>query len=78
MMAQGTDGVSRGSLRDVVAVGQDMLDLWPWEKSAIELDLKLNLWMESWLPNYTVFLRPEEWFTCGHDIVGGKVDKRGF
>ena len=60
MIAQGTDGVSRGSLKEGVGVGKNMLELCPWRKSCLEAELELRTWMESWLPEDTLFLTSKD------------------
>ena len=42
MMAQGTDGVSRGSLREGVGLGESMLKFCPWGESALGSEVKLR------------------------------------
>ena len=77
MIAQGTDGVSRGSLREGVAAGQRMLDHCPWNKSALEMSPELENWVKEWISREANFLAPEQWYTLGHDIVGWTVNDGG-
>ena len=77
MMAQGTDGVSRGAMHSGVAVGQEMLRYCPWAKSAFETSPLLLQWIKSWAGKESELLEPEDWYTKGHDIVGGKIDREG-
>jgi hypothetical protein len=49
MIAQGTDGVSRGSLVEGVAAGANMLDFVPLHLSAIERHPPLEHWLMTWL-----------------------------
>ena len=42
MITQGTDGVSRGSFKEGVDAGEDMIKLRPWGKFATEADSKLK------------------------------------
>ena len=77
MIAQGTDGVSRGTLREGVAAGQRMLEHCPWNKSALVSSNALKGWVESWAGCQPNFLRPEDWYTLGHDISGWAQDKEG-
>ena len=77
MIAQGTDGVSRGSLREGVAAGQRMLDHCPWNKSAIDTSPELKGWVKGWIGREVNFLTPEQWYTLGHDVVGWTVNEGG-
>ena len=71
MKSQGTDGVSRGNLKEGVSVGQAMLSFCPWHLSALERNSKLKRWFSTWLGNEAEFLSPEDWFIRGHGISGG-------
>ena len=77
MIAQGTDGVSRGNLREGVAVGEAMISFCPWAKSALEVNSNLWTWVKLWAPNNIELLEPKDWFERGHDILGGHRDKAG-
>ena len=73
MIAQGTDGLSRGDLLEGVLKGHSMLSFVPLHKSAVERQPSLSNWIESWsssLGNEVEFLSPEDWFERGHDIDG--------
>ena len=72
MMAQGTDGVSMGSLKHGVDMGKYMLYFCPWRRLPIEAEPQLRPWMEYWLPKDTIFLTFKDWFVRGHDIYYGK------
>ena len=74
MRSQGTDGVSRGNLKEIVSVGHTMLSFCPWHLSAIERNSKLKLWLQSWLGEDAEFLSQEDWFVRGHDILGGQYE----
>ena len=78
MQAQGTDGVSRGSLREGVAVGKEMITFCPWGKSALETSPSLKSWIHSWAGNSSIILEPKDWYLRGHDINGGSFDKKRF
>ena len=78
MISQGTDGVSRGSLKEGFLLGESMLNFCPWHLNALEREPALEAWIKSWVPLDTIFLEPKDWFTCDHEIVGGVVDVRGF
>jgi len=60
MKVQGTDGVSRGSLRNGVAVGKEMIEFCPWAKSVIDESPQLKNWIKSWAGNDSIFLHPHE------------------
>lgn len=78
MIAQGTDGCSRGVLLEGVMAGEDMLSFVDLAKSAFERSPKLLDWIQSWcLDSGIQPLKPEDWFERGHGIVGGKKDRRG-
>jgi hypothetical protein len=78
MKAQGTDGVSRGQLKEGVSVGKDMLSFIPFHLSAMERSAKVEPWIRSWLGSDAELLQPEGWFERGHDVLGGKPDRKGF
>ena len=77
MMAQGTDGVSRGSLKEGVALGEAMISFCPWGMSALETEENLKEWIQSWAPSNSLFLEPKDWFIRGHDITGYYKDNKG-
>lgn len=69
MIAQGTDGLSRGSICEGVLGGTAMLEFLPFHQSALDRSPTLQAWIESWtstdgLP--TLFLSPIDWYTAGH------------
>ena len=78
MKAQGTDGVSRGSLRSGVTVGEEMIEYCPWGKDPLHVSPLLKTWLESWLGKNTIFLTPKDWYTRGHDIDGGSYNEKRF
>lgn len=71
MIEHGTDGLSRGLPYEglfeqhVNFLNYLPLHLFPFEGSTTFKD-----WLLTWLPAWTRFLEPEEWFELGHDIVG--------
>lgn len=78
MIAQGTDGCSRGVLMEGVMAGQDMLSFFDLDKSAFERYLPLIQWVRTWCPNKPIKpLSVKEWFQEGHGIVGGHKDSHG-
>lgn len=79
MMAQGTDGVSRGSMKEGITTGASMLSFVPISISAMDVFPPLGDWISSWAGGSEVeFLSPEGWFERGHDHLGGEFDSRGF
>jgi hypothetical protein len=78
MKAEGTDGTSRGQLREGVCIGARMLDFIPWNLSAIDRTPLLVPWLKTWLGDKAEFLDPAGWFTRGHDHLGGAPDPLGF
>jgi hypothetical protein len=78
MIAQGTDGCSRGVLLEGVMIGQDMLSFVDLAKSAVERCPHLLPWIQSWCPHSSITpLSPEGWYERGHGVTGGSKDKRG-
>jgi len=80
MKAQGTDGFSRGSLKEGIATGLSMLSFIPLHLSAVERSPGVKDWIKTWFPKGTEveFLEPEDWFERGHDLKEGSYDSRGF
>ena len=86
MIAQGTDGCSRGFLMEGVMAGEDMLSFVDLSKSAVDRYPPLLEWLRSWsVPDLTP-LSPEGWFEEGHGIgdkdnhgiwISGNKDKHG-
>ena len=75
MIAQGTDGLSRGGLLEGVLNGEKMLSFIPLHVSALEREPVLRKWILTWAGagrdgNTLKFLGPEDWFVRGHDIAG--------
>jgi hypothetical protein len=78
MIAQGTDGCSRGVLMEGVMAGKDMLSFIELDKSATERFPPLLDWIRSWtMQDGLMPLTPEEWFVEGHGICGGYKDRHG-
>ena len=76
MIAQGTDGCSRGSMMEGVMSGQDMLSFVDLARSAVERHPPLLEWVRAWTGRPTLEpLTPEGWFEEGHGIKGGYLDK---
>ena len=78
MVAQGTDGVSRGSLREGVCLGDAMTAYCPWGKSPTQRSPLLLEWIKDWFATKSELLEPRTWFSRGHDHKGGHLDENGF
>ena len=75
MIAQGTDGCSRGSLMEGVMAGQDMLTYVDLSRGSLERHPPLLDWVRSWAGRPKLEpLTPEGWFNEGHGISGGFLD----
>jgi hypothetical protein len=70
MIAQGTDGISRGALNEGVMNGESMMSFIPIHLSATARSPLLQDWLRSWLPGSPRFLEPLDWFQLGHGIAG--------
>jgi len=78
MVHQGTDGISRGHLREGITVANMMLDFCPWHKSALDRSPQLIEWLKRTFGRSLEVLTPEGWFTRGHDHIGSYKDEKGF
>ena len=76
MVAQGTDGLSGGSLKEEVALGEAMIGFCPWGMSTLNTEENLKEWIQSWARSNSLFLEPKDWFIWGHDITGYYKDKK--
>ena len=75
MIAQGTDGVSRGYLALGVMAGEAMTAFIPIHLSAVDRSPDLLVdWVKSWCGPDAMLLTPMDWFGEGHDISGWDVD----
>ena len=78
MIAQGTDGCSRGFLMEGVLRGEKMLSFVDLGKSAMERHPPLVDWVRGWTQRQDLEpLTPEEWYREGHGITGGEDDRHG-
>ena len=68
MIAQGTDGVSRGDLTQALANVQPIRELIPINLTALERSSTLQTWLCSWMGKDTLFLEPAQWFCEAHDV----------
>lgn len=79
MIAQGTDGVSRGYLGQGVMAGNTMTIHIPIHLTAVEWSpTDLVPWIRSWSGNKSILLDEAGWFQSGHDIKGWSMDRDGF
>jgi hypothetical protein len=70
MIAQGTDGLSRGDYTCGVMTGIPMLSYIPLHLSAMERRPQLLSWVQSWAPLPDLLpLAPVEWFWEGHGLI---------
>jgi hypothetical protein len=78
MIAQGTDGLSRGLLNEGVMAGESFFSFVPFNLSAAQRSPSLVPWIRSWAGEAVTHLEPEDWFERGHDIEGWKMGKDNF
>jgi hypothetical protein len=78
MIKKGTDGVSRGQLREGVTAGKCMLSFIPLNEDSLDRNPKLKSWIESWVGDSAELLVPDDWFERGRDHRGGSLDSKGF
>ena len=73
MIAQGSDGLSRGNLSEGVMRGAVMDLFIPLNETAFERSATLKDWLKFWVSGDLEFLEPKDWFVQGHDIVEGNL-----
>jgi hypothetical protein len=78
MIKDGTDGMSRGQLREGVTAGESMLSFIPLNEDPLDRTPKLKAWIKSWAGDLAEFLVPDDWFKRGHNHRGSSLDSRGF
>jgi hypothetical protein len=78
MIAQGTDGVSRGFLALGVMAGEAMSSFIPIHRTAQERSVAFVEWIKQWTGSDSVVLDPMGWFSTGHDIDGWLTCPDGF
>ena len=78
MVKQGTDGISRGHLREGISIGEQMLSFCPWNVSSFDRSKELKNWLLEVFGKGLEFLEPHQWFNRGHDHAGGSRDDNGF
>ena len=69
MIAQGSDGLSRGNLAEGVMRGASMRGFAPINKTAFERSPTLKAWLDDWMNNEGELLDATGWFTRGHEFV---------
>ena len=69
MIAQGTDGVSRGFLAQGIMAGDPMISFIPIHLSALDRSPTLEPWLRSWCGKESLMLSPDDWFQEGQDIA---------
>lgn len=82
MIAQGSDGLSRGDVNEGVMKGHPMLSFIPLHLSALDRQPKLKSLVIEMLSGQSnghspEFLSADGWFERGHDIVGGNFNLDG-
>jgi hypothetical protein len=80
VIAQRTDGLSRGILLEGVVRGEDMLSFVDLSRTAIERHPDVLDFVKSWVEpalGESKVLSSKEWFQEGHGITGGKRESRG-
>ena len=82
MIAQGSDGLSRGNMSEGVMQGRSMLSFVPLHLTASQRQPTLVKWIKSWAEIDEDGLRlevltPKDWFVRGHDFKGGTTNIDG-
>ena len=74
MIAQGSDGLSRGNVSEGVMRGTPMDSFIPLNEGAIQRSPQLLEWIKSWVSEELEVLTPKGWFLRGHDIMEGEFE----
>ncbi len=69
MIAQGSDGLSRGNMTEGVMTGMGMQSFIPTHLSATDRSPDVDTWIRSWAGESVEFLTPEGWFVRGHGLA---------
>ena len=77
MQAQCTDGISRGSLREGISLGQSMLKFCPRGLFALERSKPLRHWISDLSGPELEIRNPDDWSKRGHDHLPGSMDDQG-
>ena len=78
MIAQGTDGVSRGFLGEGIMSGESMVSFIPIHLTATERSNLLFDWIKDWTGHSIIHLDTIDWFSVGHDYDGWVRSWDGF
>ena len=83
MIAQGSDGLSRGNMSEGVMQGKSMLSFVPLHLTASQRQPNLVKWIKTWAEINEdglslEVLTPKDWFNRGHDFMGGVKNIDGF
>jgi hypothetical protein len=78
MIAQGTDGLSRGLLNEGVMAGESFFAFVPFNLSAALRSSSLVPWIRSWAGEDVIHLQPEDWFERAQDVSGWKMGQDNF
>eukprot|EP00978_Attheya_sp_CCMP212_P026043 scaffold84950_cov47-Attheya_sp.AAC.1 len=71
MIAQGTNGLSRGDVSEGVMAGEAMAKFVPLHLTALERDPRVLEWVKTWIGDPDIKpLQPADWFEVGHGITG--------
>ena len=68
MITQGTDGLSRGSLKPSSLSSMSIKEYAPLHLTAIQRVPSLKQWIKSWVGPNPLFLELRHWFIEGHDL----------
>ena len=78
MIAQGSDGLSRGNFNEGVMAGSTMTSFVPLSRTASSRSAGLVPWVESWVGEKALphlkWLQPKDWFRRAHDVAGGDTN----
>eukprot|EP00957_Ditylum_brightwellii_P004969 378351-Ditylum_brightwellii.AAC.1 len=77
MIAQGTDGLSQGSMVEGIINGDIIFSFIPTHLLATAVHPPLKDWIFTWVPRETEIICLSGWFERGHDIVGGTQSSEG-
>ena len=75
MIAQGSDGLSRGNMAEGVMRGDSMKDFVPINETALERHPKLHEWLKELTGHESKFLDAKGWFTEGQEEVEGEWEE---
>ena len=70
MIAQGSNGLSRGNVSEGVMHGETMSSFIVLNESTLKRSPALKDWLRSWVTNELEFLKPRDWgpWHCGRSI----------